>query len=153
MISVLLVACCSVFAYPQSQNSKSIPKVSLEVTADDPFKDEVTKLINKELQALGDLELVDSDPDLQIEILALKNENTGGFFIGYTLSICVTRKMDSAKIRNILSTQVKNQEQRKLLLDSLTNQDALAQHSILVGTDLEKLCKNAVADIDSDVIK
>lgn len=70
-------------------------RVALEVNAtDSSLKDRVTSYINKELRALGDVDVSDTKPTYKITVIVLPSKLRAGQTIGYSLAYLVTQPIE-----------------------------------------------------------
>lgn len=151
-VGILLFA-TTILVYAQEQSAKNTFRVTLDVSGSELIKSEVTSYISRELRSLTDIVLVDSDPDLRIEVVALASKDRLGNLLGYTLSIVVAKRLKPAFVRGVIHAFVHKEGERKLMLDLFSSQERLVSHSIVTGADLQGLSKKIVADIDGEVIE
>ncbi|HYX40486.1 MAG TPA: hypothetical protein VE821_02250, partial [Pyrinomonadaceae bacterium] len=75
--------------FSQESQPKFSCRISLDITADDKIKGEISSYISRELRSLGDVVITDADPALKVEIVAIEvhSENSS---IGYAFSVIVS---------------------------------------------------------------
>lgn len=149
----ILFFATTILVYAQEQSAKNTFRVTLDVSGSELIKGEVVSYISRELRSLTDIVLVDSDPDLRVEVVALANKDRLGNLLGYTLSIVVAKRLKPAFVRGVINAFVHKDGERKLMLDLFSSQERLISHSIVTGADLQGLSKKIVADIDGEVIE
>ena len=161
------------------EKKSKIPKynttVKLEISASEDIKNQIYSYISRELRSLGDVEIVENNPEWIIDIVALQVKDKNSYDRGVAFSIVIEKgyKIDV----NILLSVVKDAfkinsddweklKKRKNLEEIFTviitnggNRDLLARdlvdHSLRIDNteNINNLCKEIVADFDAEYLK
>ena len=136
----------------QQPVEKFTARVQITVSGSDDIKREVSSYLKREFRSLGDVEETETKPYYRIRVVASSTQLEGGHTAGFVLSVLITRqfyiddytpplKLD-AKGSDFLKNITKNHEEFLTLLVRMGG-----------SKDLQKLCKEVVAEIDSDYIE
>ena len=170
IVSVLLMA---VFISLTAGNSRKveIPEysttVKLNITADDEIiKNQLYSYINRELRSLGDVKVVENDPNWTIQIVALQVKNKLQVPTGIAASVVIIKRTYAIDGLSILFKHVYGinlQEQMKekgvdleKVLKTLTdNLSDIRGHWLHVGNtdDIQRICQRLVANFDAECLK
>jgi hypothetical protein len=145
------------FTLPQ----KSIT-VQVTVSAPDSIKREALIFLTLELRALGDVEVVDTAPRYQIEVVALETSSRASTVpTGYAVSAIVTSPIDLSLLKFLFKQG--GQADNAGLYDSLfkATEEATAGHELILGhylrigpsDELAKLCAGLIATIDGETFE
>jgi hypothetical protein len=129
---------------------KPIFRIEVNVTAEDSIKGELISTINQNLRSLGDVVLTDAEPQIRISVMAIKNA-IPGYLNSYALSIVVSSPIPTPFKTLLLSGYSGREKEARLSL--LKNQESITNHFMRIGSDLSRICKQIVADIDSEDIE
>jgi hypothetical protein len=88
-------------------------RVQLKVSADEPLKGSLQKLLTTELTALPQVLLADAEPDYIISVIALKVVTQSSKDVGVTFSVLVTAPYE-LKIREFAESHVAPEDRAKL---------------------------------------
>jgi hypothetical protein len=149
-LMIAIIALCSASGRAQQQ-IKPTYRVSLEVSAKDEIKPTIVSYVSRELRALGDILIVESEPEYLISIVAMQPKNKAGNSMGYVISTVVTSHM-SLSLTQLLIHGCKDAETLSQIIPML---GLLETHDLAI-TDvegLEKKCKEIVASIDGDLFE
>ena len=125
-------------------------RVKVSVSADENIKGMVTSYINRELRSLQDVEVVDRDPEWELQILAMEVSTKGGYKSGIVLSVVILSKFSSQILLPFVSGSYKE------AVDKLTsNLYYYPDHWLIVDStkDLKQSCIGIVADFDTKYLE
>jgi len=123
-------------------------RVRVDVAAGDSIKSQVTSYINRELRALNDVTLADAEPEYILSIIASEIVDTTGNAVVYAIAVIAIRPFDETLIASMVQPKYKSTALNSL--KGLTYYPASAQYW---GSDIQKLCRNVVADYDARVLE
>lgn len=154
IFSCIFLFACGVSVFGQtSPPEKWTNRVELRVSSDDGIKEEVNSYIMQGLRSLGDVESVNTEPDLRIRVLAVKLTSVSRISNGYAISVLITRPVDLWVFKNryptLDPTAIK-------FLDGIANRSEFIEGQFVRtggSKDLEKLCRQIVANIDTDYLE
>lgn len=121
-------------------------KVKVNISAADNIKGSVSSYVNRELRSLTDVEIVENDPEWIIYILAMELKTVGGYKSGVAISTVIVSPFNNQLLSGWFQPKFKD--------SGLKITSALAWYPdqwLNVGSadDLQKLCKDIVADFDT----
>lgn len=119
--------------------------INVQISADPAIKTLVRSYLNRELRALGDVDLVDMKADWSISIICAQIESIGGYPPSVLLSIVITERYPNAAIVSMLPAESKQ------LGDDITSNLYLARdHWVRSGSqeNLQQICSKIAADFD-----
>jgi len=145
-------------------------KVRLAISADDEIRNEVYSYLRRELLSLGDVKLVEEDPDWIIQVVAMQIKNKAGYPTGLAFSLVIEKRVQVVKILLLVVKhifQIPSEEWEKLeqtkkhtdlekaftkVTDNLSD---IRGHWLRVGDteDIQRLCQMIVADFDAELLK
>lgn len=126
-------------------------KVKVTVSADESIKNSVSSYLNRELRSLGDVDIVDNNPEWQLSILGGELETAGGRKTGVVLSTVILTPFNS---KILLSQQLKPEYKDKAL--QMTSQLFwYPEHWLRIGPadSLQTLCKEIIAAFDTKYLE
>lgn len=129
---------------------KPVFRLEVNVTAEDSFKGELTSYINQNLRSLGDVVVTAAEPHVRISIMAIKNA-IPGYGDSYAFSIVVSKPIPAPFKTLLLSGYSGREREARLIL--LKDQESITNHFIRIGSDLSRMSKQIVGDIDSQDIE
>lgn len=162
------------------EEKSKIPKykttVKLEISASKELENQIYSYLSRELRSLGDVQLVENDPEWFIHIVALQVKDKTGFIGGVVFSIVIEKGykipvdilllavMDVFQISSDDWEKLKEKRQKleETFTTIITNgliRDLLARdlvlHSLRTDTpdNIHNLCKDIVADFDAEFLK
>lgn len=147
----LLVLIIATHQAAYSQDAKPTFRVEINVTAEETIKSEIASCLNRELRSFSDIVLTDSEPHIRISVVAVTNAFPNGYAKGYTLSVVVSKPIPKSFTNLLLSGYSGKEKSARLIL--LKDQESITNHFVRVGSDLPHICKQVIADIDSDDIE
>ena len=123
-------------------------RVKLQVSASEELSPLLISLLSSELRSLGDIAIVETEPEYTIGLIAVTNR-VGGRVVGYTLSTLVESHLTEGAL-NLLSEELKTSAYKSLLVGLVKGMSSVSEHSItaISPEDLERTCKKIVADVD-----
>jgi hypothetical protein len=139
--------------FSQESQPKFSCRISLDITADDKIKGEISSYISRELRSLGDVVITGTDPALKIEIVALE-VNSGNSSVGYAISVLVSKPIDSFAL-DLIASAPSSSEDKQFMRGVYLDYRKLVSHFVQTGphSDLPLTCKKIVTTIDSDAIE
>jgi hypothetical protein len=88
-----------------ADDQEKLIKVRVRVSAPDSMKPEALSFLTRELRALGDVKVVDTAPQYQIDVVALEISSRASTVpTGYAISAIVTSPLDLWHIEAIFGT-------------------------------------------------
>lgn len=143
--------------FTQESQPKFSCRISLDITADDKIKDEISSYISRELRSLGDVVITDADPALKVEIVALE-VHSGNSSVGYALSVLVSSYLGSLTLDRFVTSIASgpsSNEDKQVLRGVYVDYRKIVSHFVQTGpkSDLALTCKKIVTTIDSDAIE
>lgn len=158
VISVLVLLAVTSFMDNVSFSKQiSVPKfkcrVQLSVTADENIKSRLQSYLEGELRSLGDISLVDDEPDYEIFVVGMTSYNTYNDIIGYSIGTTITKPfkkdtfliiLQSANVTpNVINT-----------FDMLTkNLSKYCTTMINTDSDLKRISEKITATFNSDYVE
>jgi hypothetical protein len=122
-------------------------KVKVSLSSDDSIMTSVSSYLNRELRSLGDVELVDNDPEWVIFVLALEIKREARRTNGVALSTVFIRSFNNKVLGPLVEPKFKD-----AVLDLTSNLSYYnnTNHSLNVGAteDLQEMCKEIIAKFD-----
>lgn len=145
-LSLALMILCAIFGF--AQESKPNYRVSVNVSSKEEIKSNVVSYVSRELRALGDILIVDSEPQYRISIIAMRAESRAGNSMGYVISTVVTKHIQPQHL-------TQECEYAETLSQAISIFGLVLRHDLeITGAEsLEKSCKEIVASIDGDVFE
>ena len=175
---VATASLCLLTAFPQSSPEKDLsadfddlelprkkapPKFRVQVVVDaDDLGKQVRSYINRELRSLGDVEIVDSDADWKLSIIAMQGETTSGSKLPrYNFSVAVLRPLLKHNATEVGKARRATRKCKDLeCLRTIANlsviiafADICSTHFASRGTDLQAMCKRVVTLFDIDILE
>lgn len=129
---------------------KAVFRLEVNVTAEDSIKGELTSYINQNLRLLGDVVVTVTEPHIRISVVAIKNA-IPGFVDSYAFSVVVSKPITTPFKTLLLSGYSGREREARLIL--LKDQESITNHFIRIGSDLSRVSKQIVSDIDSQDIE
>lgn len=126
-------------------------EIKVDISADPAIKTLIRSYLNRELRALGDVELVDMNTDggypssWVISIISARIESFGSYPASVLLSVVITERYPNAAIVSMLPAESKQ------LGDEITSNLYLARdHWVRSGLqeNLQQICSKIAADFD-----
>ena len=147
LVTGLLIVAVVVLCYsrPVVAESRIRFQINVNISADPAIKTLVTSYLNRELRALGDVELVDMNADWSISIICAQVGEVGGRPSSILLSVVITERYPNAAIVSMLPAESKQ------LGDEITSNLYLARdHWVRSGSQesLQQICSRIAADLD-----
>jgi len=127
-------------------NARFSASVKLAVSATDGIKNSVTSCLDRELRALGDVHLVNDEPDWEISVLALEVRSTRGYRGGIAISTIILTRFENEKMENLFRPADK--------LRGLAQTANLWEHpshslDIEASDRLDIMCKQIITDFEN----
>ncbi len=140
--------------------------VELNITADKEITNEVYSYISRELRSIGDVKLVEDNPDWVINVVAMQTKNIAGHSTGVAFSVVVVAELHSVPILLEIvkwTFGISPKELRETQYMGLENsftavtagQSAIQAHYLRVGSteNVQRICQGIVADFDAEQLK
>ena len=150
LLTAVIVMILGVTSNSEEQTDHEF-RVQVSVSSkDDSFEGLVKSYINRELRSLRDVEIVYSNPQWKLSILAMPLSLKSGYKTGLALSIVVLPKFD-----NQLLTWPIPEDARRFITLMTSGLYHYPGHLLYTGSndDLRKLCDEIVADFDTDYLE
>jgi hypothetical protein len=178
--SAFLILLLAVVLLPNSVsgNGKTeIPKfsttVQLSIAASDEIRNLVHSYLSRELRSLGDVKLVEDNPEWIIDIIASQVKDKTGYVGGVEFSIVIIHRYDQETVEMLLravkaALQINSEDWEKLketkqyadleiLFKQLSdgNRSYIVHHSLRAGStkDMQTICQEIIADFDTEHLK
>jgi hypothetical protein len=107
-------------------------RVSLDISAADAFKAEISSSLSRELRKFEDVDIADRDVDYQISVVALQLSPSGG----YVCSVVVTSPFTGLQSDRVLKYAV-----------------MMVAHFVQADPQLQRVSKHVAAELDSEVFE
>ena len=129
-----------------AQDLKFTARVQIDVSGNENIKGLVGSYLNRELRSLGDVELVEKDPDFFIAVGVLEIKPTGGRTSGFSLSTVVLHRFDN----RIISSYFKDgYKEAGMALTSYLYRFPNMWVDIAPRDSLQEICKGIIANFDT----
>ena len=161
----------SIFGNEKTEIPKFSTTVQLSIAASDEINNLVNSYLSRELRSLGDVKLVEDDPEWIIDIIACQAKDRTGYVGGVVFSVVIEKRY-RLPVELLLSTVRsafritsndwdKLKEVRQSLegafteIDNACNFKDLVHHKLRTGNsrDLQSICQEIVADFDAEHLK
>jgi hypothetical protein len=119
-------------------------RVHVDLSADDQIKDRVASDLNRELRSLGDVDVVDAEPNYLLEVVVVHVRNRAGCYAGYAVASASLAHFQNGAL--LMSVEAKYRDFWK---DMTTNLYADPGLWVTVGDNLEELSKEVVTAFDT----
>jgi len=121
-------------------------RVKVIVSAKENIKSSLTSYLNRELRSLNDVELVETDPEWELNVLAVELKTTGGYKSGVALSVVIISPFINQMLSGFFQEQFEDAG-LKMTSDLYLYPD----HWLNVGPadKLQDLCKDVIATFDT----
>ena len=136
---------------PITLSQKRVYRVQVEVSykADDTMNSLIKSYIKRELRSLGDVEVVNTNPEFQIIIVGKTDHTKGGRDLGYSLAVAYTTRhtVPSFVLRKDISDWMKS---------TYLSPVYVLEGLIIMGGERENLqsvCQETVADLDTKMLE
>ena len=125
-------------------------RVEVAVSAEKEIRGLVISFINRELRSLGDVELVQYNPELVLSILAMEAKARNNYPLGVVLSVVILKKFNPKTLSLIVA-----EEYKKTASIMMSDLYYYRDHWLRVGStdDLKDLCSEIVADFDAQYLE
>jgi len=175
VISVLFIVASMSIATSDSEKveiPKYSTKVRLGISAREEIKNEVYSYLSRELRSLGDVKLIENDPNWtwSIQVVAMQVKNRAGYDIAVAFSVVIEKRYNVVELLllavqhvfQISSEEWDELKKTKRMIDlekAFTmlsgSQSDIRGHWLRVGDteDVQRLCKMIVADFDAEHLK
>jgi len=172
LISALLIVAFMSISTADSEKVKALKSlkhsttVGLDISAHDEIKNQVYSYISRELRSLGDVKLVENDPNWTIQVVAMQIENKLKAKTGVAVSVVIIKRRYVVKtlllmVENVFQISPQELMEKKSvdlekafknLTDGLKD---IRGHSLRVGSteDMQSICQQIVADFDAEHLK
>jgi len=136
----------SVVCSANAQDLKFTARVKVIVSGDENIKGVITSYLNRELRSLNDVELVDSDPEWTIMVMAMEARTIGGYKSGIILSTNIIRHFSNQILSSLFQEKFK---EAGLKITSNLYWDVDQWLNVGPADKLQELCKKAIANFDT----
>lgn len=170
VISALFIVVSMPIATGDSEKVE-LPKysttVKLAIQAEDEIKNEVYSYLSREVRSLGDVKLVEDNPNWIIQVVAIQVKNKLGYKTGVAFSIVIDKRpilvvpllLQLFKYASGISPQelkeAKVIDLEKAFTKVTDGLSDIRDHSLRVGSteDIQRICQMIVADFDAEHVK
>jgi hypothetical protein len=130
-------------------------RVQIEIKADEALESELSSYLKRGFRSLGDVEQVESKPNLYIHIVAMTVKSRGNTPLGFSLSVLITRPLDPDLAKDVLSNSGIDQKYLTFITGFMKGGEVPLSHLLRTGgrDELETMCKKLVADIDTEFVE
>lgn len=130
-------------------NMRFSARVKVTVTSDN-VTDNVNSYLNRELRALNDVELVDTDPEWEINVVTLEIKTVDGSKSGIAISTVIISYCDNQMLSVFLQRKCKDTG-----LKMTSGLSSHPNHWLSIGSkdDLQNLCKDIIAILIQKFLK
>jgi hypothetical protein len=152
-VSVLLIwgseICSAADTGPRDPLAFSV-RVQLDVSAQKDMERRVTDYLTRDLRSLGDVLLVETNPEWVLSIIAAELESQSGDKTGVVLSITLLAPFDDRFFKEYVIPDCAQKGPRvKHFIDlSLADLYQLRDHWVEVGPNLESVCSSLTANFN-----
>lgn len=161
---LLIVVCIAIVNANEEQGREKLANrlkhsttVELRIGGHEETKNAVYSYVSRELRSLRDVRVVKDNGDWVINLVALKDKNTLGRQIGFTLSIVILERFRLRLYEPLLFKGKLNEKANEYkLLEKITSDlYRYIDHGVQSGgtNDLQYLCQETVADFDAQHLK
>jgi hypothetical protein len=141
----------SVEAYSADTSTMNfIARVKVTVTASDDVMGTVSSYMKRELLSLNDVELVDDNPEWEINVMALELRTVGGYKTGVAVSTVIINHYNNQLLSGFFQQKFKDTGLQ------MTSQLYLhPEQRLNIGSpdDLYKICRDIVGDFDTKYLE
>jgi len=123
-------------------------RVHVNVSGGDEIKDRIASCVNRQLRSLGDVDLVDTNPEYELGVVALSTRSKGGQHTGYAIATNALLRFANGNWEDELKP-----EWKKIWEQTTSALYFYPQSWIAVGADLDELCKDTVATFDAQTLE
>ena len=125
-------------------------RVGIDVTAEGDLQAELKGLVSRELRALGDVVVTDTEPEYRLEIVGMETSTATGQRTGYAMSAIVTAPYHASLAKEYLEFLDINYVVVPEVVSYLDGAVAMRDHWVESGgiNDLGTLCASLVARFD-----
>jgi len=125
-------------------------RVQLDVSAQKEIERKVTGYLTREFRLLGDVVLVETNPEWVLSVIAAVLENESGDKTGMVLSVTLLAPFDARFFKEYVTPDcVQNSPRLKNFIDvSLADLYQLRDHWVEVGPDLASVCNSLVENFN-----
>ncbi len=131
-----------------TNNARFTSRVKVTVSSNDNIKDTVSSYLNRELRALNDVELVDTDPEWVIDVMAMELKTSSGRKPGVVLSTVISLYYDKQEVINLV---------KPMYIDTLPRHGLQISYWHWLEVDstdnLQSICKKMVAEFDTQYLE
>jgi|ERR1017187_71181 hypothetical protein len=111
------------------------------------------KLYQSEPQSLGDVNIVSSDADFELSVVAVKIVPTMGEFDGYVISTVVLCPLEGKLVSKLPESQNTPDLAVRYVNAYLSTKSEMIEHYVNVGADIPTICQRVVTKIDTQVFQ
>ena len=154
--SRLLVFCGVLFLFcfsPVYGQTRIRVKVSWAEHGNSGSEAIIRSALGRELRALGDVVVVESDPNYTISVVGIDLETVGGHVTGYAMSYVVVGWFPV----DVLQFFIPDTSFRSAMTDLLAGYGRKLDHQLLSGSsvsgDMQSACKGVIAEFDVQTLQ
>lgn len=156
IVVVVIICCVAVFICAARAGSGEIEQIKysttikLVISADDEIQNQVYSYISRELRSLGDVTVVEDDPQWIIQIVAIQRKSKSGHKLGYAFSEIILSPFRPIYLKNLFC-----ENDYKSLQAFTKDLVEVEGHRIRIYPEgqLQDICQELVADFDVEHLK
>lgn len=151
IIIFLAIIAFSVEAYSADTSTTNFTaRVKVTVTASDNVMSTVNSYMKRELLSLNDVELVDDNPEWEINVMALELFTVGGNKVGVAVSTVFISHYNNQLLSGFFQQKFKDTG-----LEMTSHLYLHPEHRLNIGSpdDLNKICRDIVEDFDTKYLE
>ncbi len=149
VIFLLLVVTVSLTAQTKAKWSTT---VELNIDGPPALRDAATSYLSREFRSVGDVRLVDSKPEYELDIVMIEVTTKTDRKTGWAMSMSLIWHRDATWITSMLDLPAKTNE---VLNEYLSDSQKFLTHSLWTGGegDLASACTDMVVNIDARIFE
>lgn len=125
--------------------------VKLIVSADGPLEGIVRSYVLQRLRLLDGVVITDVDPGYRLGVVVVETKSkAAGTHAGYAISSVGSMLWKRSDIEEILMDAYGSYQELSLFIPAWANSGNINHHLLIIGTNLEEMCKELVASFDTD---
>lgn len=126
----------------------------LTVSAPAGIKEEAESYLRRELRALRDVDLVETNASYILRVVVLETSSQSGIKTGYAASTSEASKPSIDTLRDFLKHDHKLTDEGGVWLrTAIQDLEIYRTQNLFVGADLKRICERVVAGFDSDLLE
>jgi len=142
-----------------ARNQKLEPeaiKIRISVIAPKNIKELISSYMTRELRQLGNVAIVDHNPDWHLAVTAVELKNNRGIRTGVALSLIISTPLTDSFVKPVIKAIEKETSlSRQTEILNTTPLSIIRSNWLRVDSDneIKKLCQGIVADFDTEYLE